>query len=156
VLGVFAFVAIGAWVASLWVGAGWSNGPRAGGVGTIEVARGGVVFGVYHGESIARTIGKYARPGTWVRAGPFRGPLWTFERSRFPSATSTAYEYISVPLWPGVAILSLLAAFAWITEIRMSRLLGAARCSCCGYDRRGLPADAKCPECGTVPAPASK
>jgi hypothetical protein len=26
-------------------------------------------------------------------------------------------------------------------------------CRSCGYDRRGLAADAKCPECGTVPAP---
>jgi hypothetical protein len=25
------------------------------------------------------------------------------------------------------------------------------RCTTCGYDRRGLAAGAKCPECGTVP-----
>ncbi len=29
-------------------------------------------------------------------------------------------------------------------------------CTKCGYDRRGLAADAKCPECGTVPAPVVK
>jgi hypothetical protein len=35
--------------------------------------------------------------------------------------------------------------------IRASRGL----CCSCAYDRRGLPADAKCPECATVPAPAA-
>jgi hypothetical protein len=29
-------------------------------------------------------------------------------------------------------------------------------CGSCGYDRRGLAADAKCPECRTVPALPSK
>ena len=35
---------------------------------------------------------------------------------------------------------------------RHRRWASTGACMRCGYDRGGLAADAKCPECGTVPA----
>jgi rubrerythrin len=47
------------------------------------------------------------------------------------------------------------AVALWIEDARRrraARAIAAGLCKKCGYDRRGLPADATCPECGTVPA----
>lgn len=52
-------------------------------------------------------------------------------------------------VWPAL-IAFLPAALLWYTD---RRRFGPERCSKCGYDRRGLAINAKCPECGTVPAP---
>jgi predicted Zn-ribbon and HTH transcriptional regulator len=48
-------------------------------------------------------------------------------------------------LYP-VILTSISAALLWYADRRRFKL---GSCSTCGYDRRGLPADAKCPECGT-------
>jgi hypothetical protein len=56
-----------------------------------------------------------------------------------------------LPLAPTLAF----AAYFWLSEIsaiRRRRRVKAGVCPGCRYDRRGLTADAKCPECGTVPA----
>jgi hypothetical protein len=51
----------------------------------------------------------------------------------------------------------LYAACCWIVGRSVGWLIRSRRGGCenCGYDLRGLAADPKCPECGTVPAPAS-
>src|SRR2546421_5357842 len=100
-LAVFALVALGGWVTILWVGAGWSNGPRVGGVGQVDLTGGAVVIARYYSESIARRVGAHIKPGTWVSAGGFHSPVWLYERTRFP-ARNTAFECIKIPLWPGV------------------------------------------------------
>jgi hypothetical protein len=46
--------------------------------------------------------------------------------------------------------------FLWRRLRRPERRTELGQCPECGYDRRGLAADAKCPECGTVPAPPSE
>jgi hypothetical protein len=51
-------------------------------------------------------------------------------------------------LYP-VLLTTIPAAFLWYKDRRRS---GPHTCPNCNYDRRGLPADANCPECGTVPA----
>ena len=57
------------------------------------------------------------------------------------------YSAVVVPLWlPWLAIAGL-TIWRW----RADRLIVPHACSKCGYDRRGLAMDAKCPECGTVP-----
>jgi hypothetical protein len=55
----------------------------------------------------------------------------------------------SAPLWP--LVLALLLACLW-TWRRHFRARDPLSCVACGYSRRGLAADAKCPECGTVPS----
>jgi hypothetical protein len=55
-------------------------------------------------------------------------------------------------LYP-VLLTTIPAAFLWYQD---RRRFGPQGCQKCGYDRRGLAADSKCPECGTVPAGASK
>jgi hypothetical protein len=52
-----------------------------------------------------------------------------------------------VPLW----LCAFLSATVALAILRPWRLyVGVGCCLGCGYDRRGLPDDAKCPECGTV------
>jgi hypothetical protein len=51
-------------------------------------------------------------------------------------------------LYP-VLLTTIPAAFLWYKDRRRS---SPHTCPNCNYDRRGLPAQAKCPECGTVPA----
>jgi hypothetical protein len=60
-----------------------------------------------------------------------------------------------IPLWIPMSPVLCAAAALWYGDIR-ARRRGRDTCRSCGYDRRGLAADAKCPECGTVPAPATK
>jgi hypothetical protein len=58
------------------------------------------------------------------------------------------------PLWPGFALNTLFyAGLAWglwqvPLAIRRRRRRRMNRCVKCGYDRAGIAADAKCPECG--------
>ena len=61
-----------------------------------------------------------------------------------------ATVYASVPLWMPFAAMVLPAGALWRRDIREARRARGG-CASCGYDRRGLAADAKCPECGTVP-----
>jgi hypothetical protein len=83
---------------------------------------------------------------SWFNAGV--GP---FECALAPSishnASWSSYEVV-VPLWPVLAI-GLLATW----RVRRTELL-ARRDTwvACGYDRRGLAIDVRCPECGTIPA----
>jgi hypothetical protein len=55
-------------------------------------------------------------------------------------------------LYP-VLLASIPAALLWYRD---RRRFGPGMCTNCGYNRHGLAPDAKCPECGTVPAPAAK
>jgi hypothetical protein len=73
-----------------------------------------------------------ATPGSW-RAGAH---FW-----RGPQACSAG---VSV-LYPILLACAAAALFWYADRARF----GPGRCTKCGYDRRGLAADAKCPECGT-------
>jgi hypothetical protein len=69
------------------------------------------------------------------------------------------YDNAPFDLWVGVSLLYpvaltlIPAALLWYAD---RRPFGPGLCPKCSYDRRGLAPDAKCPECGTVPAPAAK
>jgi hypothetical protein len=61
---------------------------------------------------------------------------------------------VTVPLWIPLIVVAVPTGVLWSADRRATRREMAGRCPTCGYDRSGL-ADAKCPECGTVPAPAA-
>jgi hypothetical protein len=75
-------------------------------------------------------------------------------RRRGPDITGVPYR----PLWAGLILDSVLFAGCSLvlskTTCALRRYKRRTRgdCSACGYDRGGLAADAKCPECGTPPA----
>jgi hypothetical protein len=70
-----------------------------------------------------------------------------------PSVSGTGGVSVAVPLWIPAIVLGAWAGLLWRRELWPR---AEWRCAKCGYDRRGLVADAKCPECGTVPALPSK
>ncbi|MFN0136363.1 MAG: hypothetical protein ACKVS9_09645 [Phycisphaerae bacterium] len=60
--------------------------------------------------------------------------------------------HATVPLWMCLILTASLCALAWRSWMRNQRSDGM-HCSECGYSRRGLPMDARCPECGTRACP---
>lgn len=59
-----------------------------------------------------------------------------------------------IPMWiPSLAVM-LLALFAWRVDLLAHCRAKLNLCTRCGYDRAGILKDAKCPECGAVPASA--
>jgi hypothetical protein len=66
------------------------------------------------------------------------GVLWTRTPFGWELGVSVVYP---------VLLTTIPAAFLWYKD---RRRFGPHACKGCGYDRRGLPAEAKCPECGTL------
>jgi len=58
---------------------------------------------------------------------------------------------ICLPLYIPLAVSLTFTALLWRREFRHRRVAKAGACGVCGYDRRGLDAAAKCPECGVRP-----
>lgn len=86
---------------------------------------------------------------TWVRR--YGGPnfFWWFSgRAEWPSG------YVWIPLWIPVVASLMVTGLAWRQDRRATSAGRQARCSECGYDRKGISGAAACPECGTAPADA--
>jgi hypothetical protein len=80
----------------------------------------------------------------------FSKPQW--ELWWLPSwSGSGAYWDFVIPLWPFVFIAALSTAVGWRLDT-LARRARLNRCRKCDYDRAGLAADAKCPECGAAPS----
>ncbi|MGH7132253.1 MAG: hypothetical protein ACREJO_09945 [Phycisphaerales bacterium] len=93
------------------------------------------------------------------------GWKWWFEResiqfsgtSAFAIGTGTLiagggrYARTTVPLWPAAA--ALCSGTTWLVIVDRRRRLRRAGGCClgCGYELRGLPPGAACPECGAIP-----
>ncbi len=54
------------------------------------------------------------------------------------------YWDIAIPLWLPAVLFAVPTFLGW----RAARPRDPAQCTACGYDRRGLPSTAPCPECG--------
>jgi hypothetical protein len=86
-----------------------------------------------------------------ARSWPWR-PSWWFS---FDYVRHYGRQWITVPLWAPFALCLTVTAITWRADRRGAlRALGGL-CASCGYDRRGLAADATCPECGTAPSLAT-
>ena len=72
------------------------------------------------------------------------GVLWGSDASGWGAGVSVLYP---------VFVATIASSLLWFADRRRPR---TGHCAKCGYDRRGLIADAKCPECGTVPALATQ
>lgn len=78
-------------------------------------------------------------------AGYGKGPRWRAGLGLGHDSTSL---YLGVSVLYPVLVTTVPAALLWYAD---RRRFGAGGCPKCGYDRRGLGADATCPECGTTP-----
>jgi hypothetical protein len=76
---------------------------------------------------------------------------------RFDDPDRHHFGYWEVPLWRPTLMVGVPAAALWLleafaldgAEIRRRK---RGRCPKCGYDRRGIAAEARCPECGAAAA----
>jgi len=82
----------------------------------------------------------------WAKGGPHFSLVWWFKWQTLGSGWD-----LVVPLWAPVLLAVLVTAAAWRRDAFAKRIERAGHCSKCGYDRRGLPTDSLCPECGATP-----
>ncbi len=61
---------------------------------------------------------------------------------------------VGVPCWLLLLVTFVSTFVAWRSDSRIRVRERAHLCPKCGYDRTGILKDAKCPECGAVPAGA--
>jgi hypothetical protein len=71
--------------------------------------------------------------------------LWLFDRVDVRHGS-----LVRVPMWGPLMLVMVPSALWWYVDIREWRRRHGLLCRSCGYDRHGLAADAKCPECGTI------
>jgi hypothetical protein len=112
-----------------------------------------LVVGIDHGavrvrigESFGDTLPTWQGPSVTLRSYHEALPWLLPFRDDWGPFT----EY-SLPLWIPLLLCGVPAGCSWRRVILKRRWQRAGLCPECGYDRRGLAADAKCPECGTVP-----
>jgi hypothetical protein len=101
-----------------------------------SVSRGRVMFFSPQGPHAAQPYALY------FLAGAEPGFAW-----RYYEGTIGTTRYISIPLWPFVALSLATTAAAWRMDIIARRKSRLGKCPACGYDRTGLASNAPCPEC---------
>jgi len=123
-----------AWIASIWVEAGLSfGGGRSGGI------TGG--YFIWHYD--VRYPRPFGDPQFWIRET--NTMHWKFDSDLLYHGEYVCY----LPIWMIAAPAAVVSGLMWGIEPvlrRRRRLQGC--CARCGYDRRGITSDAKCPECG--------
>jgi hypothetical protein len=139
---VVALVIAAVWIATLWLEAHWVRHDGKG--SRTVVIWGGEVFRFSMDQQppIANFVGEwhFSLEGREAR---YRwdlrwGALWDNGPSSFEE---------HLPLWIPFASIGGAGAVLWWVHLRHRRA-GPGACPTCGYDRRGLGADAECPECG--------
>jgi len=69
---------------------------------------------------------------------------------KFKPLVLTTRPMVRIPMWLPALLFAVPAGLLWRTDIRAARRSRSGSCPDCGYDRRGLATDAKCPECGAA------
>ncbi|HVU63862.1 MAG TPA: hypothetical protein VHC70_07790 [Phycisphaerales bacterium] len=126
------------WIASGGFFASWS-GPSGCGGGVSE----GCVALWDHGS-----VAPQSRTSMFLRTPSYRLHLWAFV-SRWTSCTEWSMQ---VPLWLPAMLTVVVSAAAWRLDSLARRRARLNLCAKCHYNRAGLAAVAKCPECGEPPA----
>jgi hypothetical protein len=99
-----------------------------------EAAGGPLGFGV---TTTGPLIGAIELPATWI-----------------PARSPAVLPFL--PRWRGLAIDTALFSLIWLAFLLLPRIgrtvewWARRRCEVCGYDRRGIPRDTRCPECGNL------
>ena len=101
-------------------------------------------------QSLSRTLGKRLDERSKAAADAMGDPAkwWAFraqDAARTPTSDQLSKDMIQETLRYGIAIKEFRAA------LRAARLSWQDLCAKCRYNRRGLPPDDPCPNCGTVP-----
>jgi hypothetical protein len=148
-LAAVALLLMAVWLSSAWVSVSWVDSDL-------------------RGYALSAGCFEYFRaPGPTIYVISRRTPGWNLGRTRPRPALrlvtpgweyewGSASEFLDVPLWPLFALPGSAAIVLWVAAYREVRRLRLLRCIRCAYNRRGLPPNTNCPECGTVPAPAPK
>lgn len=81
-----------------------------------------------------------------LRWNRFDGELFTWPSVVRPTGGLS----VTVPLWMPFVLLAVLTSVLWYVDRTTARRRRAGQCLKCGYDRAGLAAGARCPECGAA------
>jgi hypothetical protein len=133
------------WAASVWHGVSWYG---KSGNGFFYIERGGATC-----LSTSLAVPPELKGLThwhlthWRPPDPFRLCWWP----RFIARRGADWA-LTIPLWMPTALASSLFMGAWRREYLAHRRERDHLCPKCNYDRTGILKDAKCPECGAVPA----
>ena len=132
-------------VASLWYGLTINYTDPADAVtGSVKIDHGILRWSRYWGTTYRGADFTYGL-ARLTAADP--APQWTW---RFFDPGPIG-KHLFLPLWMPAALAAAPALLLWVQDIRMRHRDRAGHCIRCGYDRRGLPALANCPECGSAP-----
>lgn len=85
-----------------------------------------------------------------LRFPNYHTELWVTPPATPPGLGASLCSF-NVPVWPLPLLLVVPSVFAWWIDARSVRWRCRRQCQKCGYDRRGLAANALCPECGSSP-----
>ena len=72
-----------------------------------------------------------------------------------PSMHGATFWAVTAPAWAVEPLLLVLPVRSTLRATRAARRHRRGQCPACGYDRRGLPADRRCPECGAALEPVN-
>lgn len=134
------------WLLSIFYFVMWEDGATYwAGVGS-----GAISFACYDAPEVARQFpGWMAHPrGLVIEVMPYHRSLWWLRGGSQGSPPCS--RALFVPIWIPLFAAGLPSGMLWRAELRRRSRLSLGRCASCGYDRRGIAANAKCPECGTV------
>jgi hypothetical protein len=145
---VLTVLSIGAWAGGRWyyVDYHWW---RSSFVWAFYITKGGAElsgFTSHNGIADGFGAGRIQDAPTWS---------WWFEVDWQQPTGRMIFRRVFVPLWPVIVLAGAATLVLWRPESERGRRKRLGLCRSCGYDRRGLAPDAPCPECGTVPPPAS-
>jgi hypothetical protein len=140
----------GVWLASQWRWVGWNRKPNRAFLqsGMITLFTDPDVYMPYTGPQV---YSWRAEPGaSWIWFTNTSGweKHWSLGLIAWGSMNGGTQTVFEVAFWPLPLLLTLAGVPVLVSGVRARRRAKVGACPACGYDRRGIPAAAVCPECG--------